>query len=949
MGKNMDFLLKIVGQVDKTIPHSLREIAEETRKLKLRKQELEKQKKLVENEMRLKKELQSQVSVMQANRNALKSLELAKKSGATLTKQEEERYRQLTVERKKLDKQVLSSYNSYKKYRMEVQKLKMPYDQLQKEINQTISSMKTLEIQQKRIKAQGQIGNYIGGVRNKVGAFKDNVIQKVKTSAMVGAGMATAGVITSAKSYIEFDKQMRKVKAISGTTEEEFAMLSAEAERLGNTTKFTSAEAAAGMEKFALAGFKPKQITEVLSGVLDLAAASGEDFVMVSDIISDHMKAFGLQTKDTGYMVDVLANTMSNSNVNIEQLGETLKFLSASAQNLKIDLSTTAAATGLMGDAAVKSGMAGRNLKSALSAMANEKVQQKMKALGITVKDSKGNFIGLANVIRQIDKATSNMGDVKKLGVLKELFGEQGELAISKLLTAEKEIDGITYRGAEALEKFAEQNHNAQGKAKKMVDIMMENAGGRWDLFISAIDSLKLTIGKTVFDNGGLNWLEKSTKYINALSDVLANRTRNSKEHVIMQELVDKAKEAWKVIKDIGKAIYKVGKFINAIGIDNILLFITVFNITSKIITFVGAIQKAMIAVKAAGGIMAALKTGIGALGGPIALIIAAIAVLGYIAYKNWDKIKIILSKIRDYLGKAVGWIVENIANIIPSILKIIKGFTEIIFAILKEIINGILSFIKGSINLVISFLKPIYEVVKTIFSAIWEVIKLAVEMFVNEIKIGIAVINAIWQSIVVIVKAVFSNIWDFLTGKTSSIGEMFSNMWRDITDSFKNIWDGVKTYVSDIITNMLEKISGFKENFKNKVLEIAGSIPGLSFLVKTKKEVDGSHRTGLDYVPYDGYIAELHEGERILTAEENGSLYDELLTTLNQRKESTSKNINSQSSNPITIHFNPTFNGVSSDTAKDIIDSMQSKIEELENILKRVLEKGETDARISL
>lgn len=949
MGKNLDILLKIVGQVDKTIPHSLREIAEETRKLRLRKQELEKQKKLVENEMRLKKELQGQISAMQANRNALKSLELAKKNGVALTKQEEERYRQLTTERKRLEKQVLSTANSYKKYRMEVQKLKIPYDQLQKEIDQSISKMKDLENQQKRVKAQGQITNYVGGVKNKIGTFKDNVMQKVKTTAMVGAGMATAGIMTSAKSYIEFEEQMKKVQAISGATEEEFKMLSKEAERLGNETAFTALEASAGMEKFALAAFKPKEIIEVLGGVLDLAAASGEDFIMISDIISDHMNAFGLETKDVGYMVDVMANTMSNSNVNIEQLGETLKFLSASAQNLKIDLSTTAAATGLMGDAAIKSGMAGRNLKSALSAMANEKVQQKMKALGITVKDSKGNFIGLANVIRQIDKATSKMGDVKKLGVLKDLFGEQGELAISKLLTAKKEIDGVIYYGAEALEKFTEQNHNAQGKAKKMVEIMMESSSGQWKLFTSAIDSLELAIGKAFFENGGTEWMKTATKYINALVVVLTNGTRNSKEHVIVQEFVDRVKEAWKIIKEIGRAAYKVAQVINAIGVDNILVFITAFKTTTKIIAFVGAIKKVIIAVKAAGGVMVALKTGIAALGGPIALIVAALV----IAYKNWDKVKVIANNIGEALGKAVGWIVENVANIIPTIIKFLSnlftGFITIVSGVFKEIANGASAIKKWYINLFINFWKSIYEFIKTIFLAIWEAIKFVMENIVSGIKSCIDTIVAIWQSIVGVVNAVFTNIWNFLANKTSSIGGMFSNMWREITDSFKNIWDGVKTYVSDIISTMLEKISGFKENFKNKVLEIASSIPGLSFFVKSKKEVDGSHRAGLDYVPYDGYIAELHKGERVLTAEENGSLYTDLSNALKQRKENTEKNINTKNSNPITIHFNPTFNGVSSDTAKDIIDAMQSKIEELENILRRVLEKGETDARISL
>ena len=66
---------------------------------------------------------------------------------------------------------------------------------------------------------------------------------------------------------------------------------------MGATTKFSASDSAEALNYMALAGWDSKQMMEGLSGVMDLAAASGEDLGAVSDIVTDGLTAFGLKAK----------------------------------------------------------------------------------------------------------------------------------------------------------------------------------------------------------------------------------------------------------------------------------------------------------------------------------------------------------------------------------------------------------------------------------------------------------------------------------------------------------------------------------------------------------------------------------------------------------------------------------------------------------------------------
>lgn len=966
MAKKMDLIMKVQGLIDKSLPGNLKKLANEVKNLRAERQKMEKAQKTLKAQKELNKEITANVAKYRKLRNELKALDEIKKRNVNLTEAEKKKYESLTKKAKALETTIKSQSKSFQKYGMELKKLKIPFDSLQSEIDQTIRKEKELIAQQKIVaKSQG----FLKGA-------KDKVKTGIKVAAVATVGAAIGIGTSSVKEYLEFDKQMIKVKALTGATTQEYEALKKKAMEVGKTTIFTSEEAAAGMEKFALAGFKPKEIISAIPPIFDLATASGEDFIMISDMISDNMTAFNIGINDVGHASDILANTMSRSNTNIQMLGEAFKYVSSSANNLNIDLSTTSAAIGLMGDQAIKSGQAGRDLKQAFSKIADAGVQKKLQKLGVNVKDAKGEFIGLVDFVRQLEKVTK-MSGIDKQAFLKDLFGDQGSLAMNKLLTATKEVNGVMYEGADALAEFAKENENATGKAKEMAQTILDSDSGKWALVQSAISDVKLKIGKAIFSSGGTQLMDTVMSWLNELSNVLDGNLNESEANKFWQSFIENGKMALNSIKNIGIVLWNVFKVLNTIGIDNILVFVTVFTATSKVLKFAGAVKEVFTTVKAAGGIMSALKAGIAALGGPISLVIAGVALLGFIIYKNWDKIKVFF--------KAVWEIVKGIGTIISGIFKaVVDGVVNLfkwLWNKLKTYFNNFGFLLLGPIGIFIKLGQLIYQnwdLIKEKLSSVWEYIKSIPEKVVETVlnfisTIGNFLVNLV-SEVITGIKNLFLKLWDTAVQFFNNFGflllgpigifiklgtvvhenwDLIKNKISSIFESFKNtiknLAEQIKSFFAKPFEYMSEAIAGAKE----KVLDFARKIPGVKYLVGEKEnvaKVNGSHANGLNYVPFDGYIAELHKGERVLTKDENESIFGSLRNRLHSATQSNQSENSSKETN-VTYQINNTFNftGVSEDTKDSIIEKLQEKLNEFERQLEKMKEERETYARTSL
>ena len=192
----------------------------------------------------------------------------------------------------------------------------------------------------------------------------------------------------SVKKFADFESAMSTVQATSGATADDMQTLTEKAKEMGETTKFSATESAEALNYMAMAGWKTEDMVNGLSGVMDLAAASGEDLASTSDIVTDALTAMGYTAKDAGKLADVMAAASSNANTNVSLMGETFKYVAPVAGALGYSMEDLAVATGLMANAGIKGGQAGTALRATLSRLTNptKEIESAMVKLGLATE-----------------------------------------------------------------------------------------------------------------------------------------------------------------------------------------------------------------------------------------------------------------------------------------------------------------------------------------------------------------------------------------------------------------------------------------------------------------------------------------------------------------------------------------------------------------------------------
>ena len=180
---------------------------------------------------------------------------------------------------------------------------KEQYDALQWEIIETEEDLKKLEAQANQ---SATAGENLKSAGDKVSSIGEELLP--------ASAAVTALGVAAVKTDSDFDSSMSQVAAVSGATGDDFDKLRAKAHEMGAKTKFSASEAADAMNYMAMAGWKTSDMLDGIEGIMNLAAASGEDLATTSDIVTDALTAFGLTAKDSGHFADILAAASSNAN-----------------------------------------------------------------------------------------------------------------------------------------------------------------------------------------------------------------------------------------------------------------------------------------------------------------------------------------------------------------------------------------------------------------------------------------------------------------------------------------------------------------------------------------------------------------------------------------------------------------------------------------------------------
>lgn len=317
---------------------------------------------------------------------------------------------------------------------------------------------------------------------------------KAATVAISGTSVALGGVATAAvKTGSDFEKQMSRVQAISGATGEDFEKLRDQAIQLGADTSFSASSAAEGMKNLAAAGFEVNEITEAMPGLLALAAASGEDLAVSSDIAASAIRGFGLDAEDAAHVADVLAANANKTNSSVSETGEALKYIAPLAQAAGIEFEETAAAIGIMANAGIQGSQAGTTLRAALSRLSKptSDMQEVMDELGISFYDSEGKMKSLSEQVGMLQKATEGMTDEQRNNYLVTLYGQEALSGMLALINA----------GEGSLQELTAAYENSDGAAQAAADTMQDNLAGAMEQLGGSAETLGIVFYDSVSDN----------------------------------------------------------------------------------------------------------------------------------------------------------------------------------------------------------------------------------------------------------------------------------------------------------------------------------------------------------------------------------------------------------------------------------------------------------------
>jgi TP901 family phage tail tape measure protein len=500
---------------------------------------------------------------------------------------------------------------------------------------------------------------------------------QARSQALLGEATALAasgmGMVAMLRPAIQFEDAMAKVGAVSRASDEDLARLTGTARQLGRETPWAASQAAEGMQFLAMAGFDVNETIAAMPGLLNLASAGATDLGTTSDIASNVLTGFNMEAAEMGRLGDVLANTFTTSNTNLSMLGETMKYVAPAAASLGVDIETTAAMAGKLGDAGIQGSEAGTALRAVLLRLSapSSAAAALMQELGIQTTDAAGNMRALPDILADLDKSTKTMGSATRAEVIKTIFETEAMSAATVLLGS---------AGSGALQEYAESLRET-GTAARIASKMNDTVGGSLRSLSSRAEAAAISIG-----NGFIPVL---ANMVDRIMPVIDQVTAWAEANPQLVETI-----GWIVVGLFGM---RVALLLTRMAVQTVSLAYWVFNGALAVVVWtMGAAMKTVlifgrvlrllaIGVRLVG--QALIWMGRAALSNPIVLLIAAIAAGVYLIYQNWDGIVAYFTEKFDRIKAAFdeGFLqgliqLLNEVNPFMLLLDLLSGITKAVF-----------------------------------------------------------------------------------------------------------------------------------------------------------------------------------------------------------------------------------------------------------------------------
>lgn len=704
-----------------------------------------------------------------------------------------------------------------------------------------------------------EVGEKIKGVGDKLSSIGSDLTMKV-TAPIVG------GFAAAVKTTGDFDAAMSKVQAISGATASDMELLRDKAKEMGETTKFSASESAESLTYMAMAGWKTEDMLSGIEGVMNLAAASGEDLATTSDIVTDALTAFGYSAEDSGHFADILAAAASNANTNVSMMGESFKYAAPVAGALGYSAEDVAVALGLMANAGIKADQAGTSLRNMFNRMAKptKESAEAMERLGIELYDDQGKMYSFRQIMEQLrgsmqqinmplekyneeldslDAALEDgtLSQKKYDAALEELnlqaFGAEGAekaraaamlggtramsglLAISNATEADYEkltsaidnssqsfaklADGSVVPLSEALQSGQEIIAQYSGSAEAMANTMLDNLPGQITLLKSQIEGLAISFGEMLMPT-----VRNVVGVVQEFIDKLNAMDESQRQQII---------QIAAVVAAIGPALLIIGKIVSGVG--------SIVAVVGKLTGLVGQV------ISSVGGLQGVIT----ALTGPIGIVIAAVAALtaAFVYFYNTNeefrnKVNAVIESVKEAFAGFIAQVQEWLPLILEWVSPIIEGLKSYLTALAElamTVLGAMVTWIREKISAIQQWMNEHQLFVQTTFSVIKTIIQAALTfiqtIFSSFYNILASLTRAITAAIRGDWKSALDNLKSAVQTALSAVAKIFETLKGTLKSIFSDIISAMKQWGRDMIDNL---VNGIKEKI-NKVKETVGEV----------------------------------------------------------------------------------------------------------------------------
>ncbi|WP_395530881.1 phage tail tape measure protein [Enterococcus faecium] len=689
--------------------------------------------------------------------------------------------------------------------------------------------VKTFKDAQDAVKTFEKKSNSMTTAVGKVMQGTGAAMTKYITTPLIGVGVAAAKVGG------DFEEQMSRVKAISGATGDTFEQMKQQAIDLGAKTAFSAKESAAGMENLASAGFSAQEIMKAMPGLLDLAAVSGGDVALASENTATALRGFGLEASEAGHVADVFARAAADTNAEVGDMGEALKYVAPVANSMGISLEETAAAIGIMSDAGIKGSQAGTTLRGALSRLARptKAMQDTMDNLGVSFYDADGKMKPLKTQVELLKKAFEGLTPEQQQNALVTLYGQESLSGMMALID----------KGPDSLGKLTKSLKDSDGAADDMARTMQDNMNSSIEQMFGAFESAAIVIQKILAPS------------IKKVADAISG---------LVEKFVSAPESTQRLVVAIGAIAIAIGPVLYALGM------------------LVKAFQTMKVGLGVLGnGISLFKKLGsaIGFLTSPVGLVIAAVALLvvGFIYLWNtsedfrnfwiglWEGIKSAVSSAVEWIqdawkstgewfnnlwksikegadnvwttiqeapGKAADWIKNKWTETKEFFSSIWDGIKEAASSAWEGIVNILAPYviaIKNVFQPMIDFFTNLWSQIGSIAGSAWEIIKTAV---MGPILLLIDLITGnfnqlkedasmLWTTLTTNIQNIITTFVDIVVGYYTALKDTVINIWNVLTSTIKDVWNSFTTWIKETTNNIVNSIKQGWNNLKQGTIDL--------------------------------------------------------------------------------------------------------------------------------